>query len=101
MYLVHILLPLVDNERHPFPRDWYDQVSSKLTESFGGVTAYTRSPAEGRWKDSGDTTSEDVVVIEVMVRKLDKAWWRTYREKLETTFRQEQIVVRAQSVQLL
>jgi hypothetical protein len=33
-----------------------------------------------------------VVVIEVMIRRLDKAWWRAYREKLEATFRQEQIM---------
>lgn len=101
MHLVQILLPLSDNDRHPFPRDHYDKVALELTERFGGVTAFTRSPAEGRWTGQGHTSAEEVVVIEVMVEKLDEAWWGHYREGLETRFRQKHIVVRAQPVRLL
>lgn len=34
-----------------------------------------------------------VLVIEVMVAALDKAWWREFRVKLEVTVRQSQVVV--------
>jgi hypothetical protein len=101
MDLVQVLLPLSDNERHPFPRHYYDQVSATLTERFGGVTAYTRSPAEGRWTHQGDTTADEVVVIEVMIDHLDEGWWTAYRASLETLFRQKRIIVRAQAVRVL
>jgi hypothetical protein len=101
MNLVQVLLPLSDNLRHPFPRDYFDRVAKDLTERFGGVTAYTRSPAEGRWKHQGDTSAEEMVVIEVMVDHLDEAWWTAYRAGLEATFRQKRIIVRAQPVKIL
>ena len=101
MHLVQILLPLSDNERHPFPRDSYDQVALDLTKRFGGVTAYTRAPAEGRWTGQGHSNAEEVVVIEVMVEALDATWWTDYRKGLEARFRQQHIIVRATSVQLL
>jgi hypothetical protein len=101
MDLVQVLLPLTDNQRHPFPRAFYDQVASELTQRFGGVTAYTRSPAEGRWLHQGDTTADEVIVIEVMVEALDEAWWSSYRAGLESVFRQKRIIVRAQPVKLL
>ena len=101
MHLVQILLPLSDNDRHPFPRDHYDKVALELTERFGGVTAYTRAPAEGRWTGQGHANTEEVVVIEVMVERLDAVWWTDYRKGLEKRFRQQHIIVRAQSVLLL
>jgi hypothetical protein len=101
MDLVQVLLPLTDNHRHPFPREYYDRVATELTHQFGGVTAYTRSPAEGRWIHQGDTTADEVVVIEVMVEPLDRDWWTIYREGLEVIFRQKRIIIRAQAVLLL
>jgi hypothetical protein len=45
-YLVQVLLPVYDNEGGRFPIDYYDEVRVKLTDLFGGLTAYTRAPAE-------------------------------------------------------
>ncbi len=102
MHLVQILLPLNDNDGHPLSKDLFETVAHELTERFGGVTAYTRAPADGRWREEGRATSSDeVVVVEVMVSKLDKAWWASYREALEQTFRQRQIIVRAQNIAVL
>ena len=101
MHLVQILLPLSDNDGHPFPRAQYDKVAVELTKRFGGVTAFTRAPAEGRWSGHGHANSEEVVVIEVMVERLDAVWWTDYRKGLEKRFRQQHIIVRAQSVLLL
>lgn len=102
MYLVQILLPLRDAKGRGFQEAKYDAVSAELTDRFGGVTAFTRTPAEGRWKPGGEAASqEDMVVVEVMVKTLDEKWWRIYRKSLERAFRQKHIVVRAQDIQLL
>ena len=58
----------------------------ELTKRFGGVTSFTRSPAEGRWTGKGSATAEEVVVIEVMVERLDAVWWTDYRKGLEKKF---------------
>ena len=101
-YLVQILLPLRDNEGWPFHEDEYLRIRRELTGRFGGLTAYTRVPAEGVWRpDQVQTSRDDIVVFEVMVRGLDAAWWREYRAELESRFRQDVVVVRALAMRLL
>ncbi len=102
MHLVQILLPLYDNDGRALARDLYDRVFRALTERFGGVTAFTRSPAEGAWKEPGAGTSRDrVVIFEVMVDRLERDWWAAYRRQLETDFKQEKILIRATQVEEL
>jgi len=102
MHLIQILLPLRDAKGRGFPEAKYDAVAAELTERFGGVTAYTRTPAEGRWKPGREAASqEDVVVVEVMVQAIDQKWWLSYRKDLERSFKQKRIIVRAQDIQLL
>ncbi|HYH83423.1 MAG TPA: hypothetical protein VEX86_26750 [Longimicrobium sp.] len=96
MYLIQILLPLRDNDGERFGRGEFDRVRTELTERFGGVTFFSRSPAQGVWKDDdGDVDHDDVLVAEVMARQQDRGWWRQYRQSLETRFRQEKIVARS------
>src|SRR3954449_13031049 len=101
MYLIHILLPLNDNEGRLHGRELFRAVAEELTERFGGLTAHTRAPAEGLWKEGPSGTSKDEIVIyEVMAEGLDEGWWKKYRRGLEQRFRQEQVVVRAQEIRL-
>ena len=73
-----------------------------LSVHFGGVTAYTRAPARGLWKDdAGETTRDDIVIFEVMTPNLDRQWWSDFRRHLETHFRQESVVVRALTSKML
>lgn len=96
MYLVQILLPLYDNKGHAFAASDYVQLRSELADQFGGVTAYTRAPARGVWKDdSGETTRDDIVIFEVMTEELDRAWWTGFRKEMERRFRQDSVIVRA------
>jgi streptogramin lyase len=44
---------------------------------------------------------DDIVVYEVMVDDLDRAWWSTYRAGLEQRFGQEEIAVRALAAEKL
>lgn len=101
MYLVQILLPLADNAGRRFKGEDYGRVRSELAGRFGGITSFTRAPAEGTWKEGGHTSHDDIVVFEVMARELDHAWWENYRADLERRFRQETIVVRAIKVEML
>jgi len=102
MHLVQILLPLYDNAQNPQPPEQFRRVRQELTERFGGLTVYTRAPAEGMWKlNDNHTSREDIVIFEVMANQLAPTWWRNYRHELEARFRQEVIVIRAQQTQLL
>jgi hypothetical protein len=102
MHLVQILLPLYGPQGNRFPQDMNDGVRQELTEHFGGLTAYVRSPAKGVWKeDQGRTVHDDIVVYEVMVEHLDEAWWARYREELRQRFSQDDLVIRAHPIQRL
>lgn len=101
MYLVEILLPLSDNEGRPFPPDAYSQLRKELSELFGGVTAFSRAPAEGETRSGGREARDDIIVLEVMTRQIDRAWWQRYRKRLEEIFRQDEIVVRATVIERL
>lgn len=102
MYLIQILLPLYDNDQHPFPQEEFLRLRDELSERFGGITTYMRSPARGLWKETGDTTvHDDIVIYEVMASRLDRQWWRGYREMLTATFRQALLIVRASEIEML
>ena len=102
MYLIQILLPLYDNEGQPFAAADYVKLRTELADRFGGVTAYTRAPARGVWKDdAGETTRDDIVIFEVMVDRLDRDWWAAFRTTLEHRFRQDSLIVRALNYTLL
>jgi hypothetical protein len=95
MQVVQIFLPLRDNGGRPFAGRCFDEIGRILTERFGGVTVYARSPAHGLWQEGGQKVADDIVVFEVMADTLDSPWWRDYRRRLENQFRQREIVIRA------
>jgi hypothetical protein len=103
MRLVEIFLPLADNEGRPFGREAFRDVREELVERFGGLTAFTRAPAEGLWadEDGGQPVKDDIVVFEVMDGRFDRTWWRAYRERLEARFRQDEILIRATETERL
>lgn len=99
MHLIQLLLPLHDNHKQAFPTAYLNEVRADLTNRFGGVTAFVRSPAVGLWKEnSEDTNRDEVVMFEVLSEQLDKDWWANYREQLQERFRQEEILVWASNI---
>jgi hypothetical protein len=102
VFMVEFLLPVSDNDGARIAKDEFDRVRRELTERFGGVTAFMRSPAIGVWADeTGVVYRDELVSFEVMSETLDRHWWRSYREELGKRFRQEEIVVRATSIERL
>jgi hypothetical protein len=101
MHLIEILLPLSDGKGRPFGREPFDRVREELVERFGGLTAFTRSPAEGLWEEGGKRAHDEIVVFEVMADWIDRSWWRGYRAELERRFGQQEIVIRAREIDRL
>jgi len=102
VFLVEFLLPTSDNHGVHISKDEFDRVRRELTERFGGVTAFMQSPAMGLWADEGGVVRrDDLVSFEVMAETLDRDWWRNYREQLGKRFRQQEIVMRASSFELI
>ena len=102
MHLVQLLIPVRDDAGRPFPASHYAELRSKLTDTFGGLTAYTRAPAAGLWAPDGEPPArDDVVVYEVMVDALDAAWWGALRATLEERFAQDELVIRAHEIRRL
>lgn len=95
-HLVQILLPTHMRKGVAVAPEEFARVRVELTERFGGVTAYTRSPATGLWKKADDDTIErdQVIMVEVVVEVFDREWWAGYRDQLETRFGQEEVHVR-------
>lgn len=95
-HLVQILLPTHARDGSPLPNEMFTRVRVELTERFGGVTAYSRSPATGLWKREDEAIERDqVIMVEVVVDVFDRDWWMTYREQLEVRFGQEEVHARA------
>ena len=99
MYLVQILLPAFDNEGQEFPAELFESIAGELTLRFGGLTAYIRSPAEGRWKQADQTDYDEIIVLEVMAEAFDRDWWRALRARLEREMRQKEVVIRATQIE--
>lgn len=102
MFAIQIFLPLRSNSGVQFSKNYFDEVSQNLIDRFGGVTAYLRAPASGSWQDdNGKVVHDEIVVYEVLADSIDEAWWKDYRLHLESNFRQEKVVIRAQEISVL
>jgi hypothetical protein len=100
--LIQIFLPLSDYNGHSFPGDWYKQISTDLTERFGGVTIYKRAPVTGLWKEEEKhTVKDDLIIYEVMVDKEQIDFWEPFRKQLEQQFTQKSILIRSSLIQIL
>ena len=94
-HLVQLLLPIHARDGTALPNEMFARVRTELTERFGGVTAYSRSPATGLWKRDDEAIERDqVIMVEVVVDVFDRDWWRAYREQLEVRFGQEEVLAR-------
>jgi hypothetical protein len=101
-HLVQILLPLTRPDGTNFPAGLHEAVAKELADRFGGLTAYSRAPAKGLWKERpGKVERDDIVVYEVMTDDLDETWWTRYRATLERRFEQDELVVRVQVMRRL
>ena len=101
-YLIQALLPCKRGDGSAMEVSTFERICAELTERFGGITAYTRAGAEGRWKDGdGQVCNDDVIAVEIVAKDLDWSWWSGFRERLEHELDQEEILIRAHPIQLI
>ena len=101
MKLVQIFLPIYDNNGRRFSAALYRVERDRLVERFGGLTAHMQSPAQGLWRMGRRLKRDDLVIFEVMVRRIDRKWWINYRYQLQKRFKQKELLVRVQDVKVL
>jgi hypothetical protein len=102
MHVIEMFLPLKRNDGAEQPRALFGEVRRELVERFGGLTAFTRAPAEGLWEDpDGSVDRDQIVIFEVMAEDLDRDWWADFRRRLEAMFEQEAIVIRSSAMEQL
>ena len=100
MVLIQVLLPTTTEASAP--NNPLRETARELGEAFGGLTAYTRSPAKGVWTSpEGRADEDDVIMVEVVTDRFDRSWWRQYSATLAIRFRQDAIHVRALAIELL
>jgi hypothetical protein len=97
-YLVEILLPRKTGHGHPIGEDWFDGF---LKETFGGATSFLRTPGLGLWQSGGTTEKDGIAIVQVMAEHLDRAFWRSLRQRLERELAQDEIVIGAQEISRL
>ena len=99
-HLVQLLLPLRMGDGSDAPPQLFADVRAELTDRFGGVTAYSLSPATGLWKRTeADVQRDQVIMVEVVVDLFDRDWWARYRDSLAQRFDQEEIHARAIAIE--
>ena len=99
MVLIQLLLPIVPSNTSDHP---LERTRQELAARFNGLTAYTRSPAKGWWTaPDGQTEQDDVIMVEVVTVTFERDWWRGYIRILAERFQQEQIHLRALTVEML
>lgn len=70
-------------------------VTRELGHTFGGLTAYSRAPAQGRWRhDGGGEERDDLVVVEGMVERVEPESWSSFRSRWAAGLGQDELVVR-------
>ena len=102
MHLVEIFLPLKRNDGSDQPRALFAKTRRDLVERFGGLTAFSRAPAEGLWEDSeGRVEGDQILIFEVLAETLDRDWWDGFRKRIEREFAQDEVLIRASAVERL
>lgn len=102
MELIQIYLPLHANDGTAFAHRKFQRVKEQLTEEFGGVTAFLRTPGEGVWAESpSKVVEDDVVTFEVVADRVNRGWWQEFKAQLQRDFEQEEILIRTTRVEIL
>ena len=100
MTLVEIFIPRNFSIGQRVEIDRLKVLQQELARKFGGVTAFIRSSASGLWtNEHGHVEQDDIAVFEVMVSELDHDWWKSFRQKLEVEFDQDEILIRGTQIE--
>ena len=94
MNVIKVFLPLDTGAGLPIPLETIEGLVKGLADRFGGATAFTREPADGLWKTQTTMQRDRIIIVEVVVDQVDQEWWRSYKQRLEQEFGQDEIMIR-------
>lgn len=95
------LLPLTYPNGDVVPEALLELIEAELCEVFGGVANDARGSARGLSKKGHQLRMDSMVVLEVMTQELDKDWWKEFRHRTQTLFRQNELDMRAIAMERL
>jgi hypothetical protein len=101
LHLIQILVPLFDNDGNRLSGEVFRAIRAELVTQFGGLTAFTRAPAEGLWATEDKVSHDEIMIFEVMAERVELEWWRSYRRTLEMRLRQEVVVIRHHQIDVI
>lgn len=99
--LVQFFLPLYDQKGKEFPDRYFNTIKAELTERFGGITFYFRSPVLGMWKPEQKVVKDELVVVEILAHRGVVSFFKNYKSVLEKKFKQDEIMMRLLNLSLL
>ena len=99
-YRFELLIPLFDNEGHPFEPEKILSVHDKLLERFGGCRMEPLSPHIGSWTEAGRIYHDQLLMYTVDAPREDASldWFQGYKESLKTEFKQVEIYLAVSEV---
>lgn len=100
MHLIQIFVPQFIKKKR-ISKKILEALAFELSQSFGGATAYLRSPALGLWKKRTKLDREQILVFEVMVTRLQRREWAKRRLAWQKMFRQEKLLIRSLEIDIL
>jgi hypothetical protein len=102
MYLIQILLPLYTSDKESVDPKCLLELRQELTETFGGITTYSRTPAHGLWKENDEkTVKDDLITFEILAESVDLSFWGQLKSRLELQLDQREILIRYWEVQVV
>lgn len=90
---LELLVPETDAAGAKFPQKYYHDLEKELIKKFGGLTVYQRSPVAGMWQDDSACTQQGMFVYELLLPKLEVAYWQQLKKKLEKKFNEKEILI--------
>jgi hypothetical protein len=97
-----LYLPLTYNDGAPIEAKKFQDVQRRLLDEFGGVT-YFPQPNEGLWRMGNVVYRDTIVIYRVLAEKRRKArrFLSRLKDRLKTSFQQEEILIVERDVQTL
>ena len=102
-----IYLPLKYNDGTEIEIEKYEQVENELLDQFGGVTSVQqKNPLRGLWKSEDRIYYDEIIIFTAIDFAFDRSdegerFLRNYKGTLKKKFRQEEILITAQVLEII
>jgi hypothetical protein len=95
-----ILVPLYYNDGALVEKEKLLETSDELMRRFPGMTTY---PIDGRWKDGDKIYYDKLIVFKVDIEESNNClpFIREYKEKLKASYKQQEIYITRQKIEVI